>query len=752
MTTDVNLRIRLTDGASRPLGELERKAREIQQRMLAESRRVAEEAARASQQSNERIRSGFSQLEQQTRTIQQRMAADARRTAEEQTRAARQTQDAHIRAYQQINEARERLSVRSHAQIREDIAHTQTAYRTLATSGILSFREQQQAAEHMRTTVRNLTNEMGHLTTAQRAYGAIHTGASFAGGAVGAAGGFAYGVKGPIKDTLDLDRRINNLAVTAYPERDINGKKIGAKELENAIHHAVDVSGGNVDGVTNLLGEMIAGGKLPKSDILKALPYLAKTAVANDANPQDVGRLANTLYGQGLVTNIKELERANNAIIAIGQKSSFEYKNQVMHLPNQLPYARTAGASGLMAVRDVAVMNATSSVVMGTADEAAVATHNALMKMSSQDTAKDYKKNTGRDLHKDLMNARLKGISPFEFWQHVIEAEIDQNPDLKAYKKKLDNAKSPEEGRQILADIEMIGRGSAISKYFQEMRGQTGILGYQNAAYRTMLQNEATRAINGEFQPNENNFSFISQTDPHKVDVVKNTYEQQRKHLIDKATPSIGNAAEQANSWAKDHPDISQYMPAIPWVMDGITGSILGQAATAGVAGWMLRGAFQGGGAAISGIAATSRASLLFSQLSAGTAALLTRLGPAVTGISSLSGEAAAAFPALAAAGARYAAPVAGAGITGYEVGNFLNLSGELDQAISILSGKTNTLGGYIYELTNPKPVEVNTTAQLTVTLSPGLIPVGKATASSSSAPGSNKSAINTGNIWQDAP
>ncbi|POZ51328.1 hypothetical protein AADEFJLK_02776 [Methylovulum psychrotolerans] len=268
--------------------------------------------------------------------------------------------------------------------------------------------------------------------------------------------------------------------------------------------------------------------------------------MANNANPQDVGKLANTVYGQGFVTNVDELKRANNAIIAVGQKSSFEYKNQVMHMPSQLPYAKTAGMSGLAAVRDVAVLNGTSSLVMGTPDEAAVATHNYLMKMSSQDTAKDFKKYNRRDLHEALMDARAKGISALEFWQQLISQEMAEDPKLNKYKAKLDKAKNPQEAKAILADIEMIAKGSTISRYFQEMRGQTGALGYQNAPYRKILEDTANAAIRGEFTPNESNFAYISQTSPYKISAAGQTVDAAEKHILDDVTPYLSKAADAA--------------------------------------------------------------------------------------------------------------------------------------------------------------------------------------------------------------
>jgi len=742
---DVSIRLGLIDGATRGFARLEQQVKVIRQHMIDEAKRAAEEEVRAAEQANARIRQNFSRFEQQTRAIQERVAADARRAAEERVQAE-------LRVIQRISEARDRLNLRSHNQVRDDIAHVRAAYQTLSSTASLSWREQVQAADRMRTSIRNLTNEMGHLTAAQRAYGAAQVGAGVVGGVGGGIAGAAYAMRTPLANALTFDQRIGYLTNTAYPERDVRGKTIGAKELETAVHNAVKVSGGEVNGITSLLEEMVSGGRMSLSDILQSLPYLAKTAVANNANPQDVGKLANTLYGQGFVTNVDELKKANNAIVAVGQKSSFEYKNQVMHLPSQLPYAKTAGMSGLKAVRDVAVLNGTSSLVMGTADEAGVATHNFLMKMSSQDTAKDFEKAGRGDLHEALMKARAKGMSALEFWQQVIEQEIKENPKLKMYKAKLDKAKNPQEAKAILGDIEMIAKGSSISRYFQEMRGQTGALGYQNAPYRKILEDTANAALRGTFTPNEGNFAYISQTSPYKISAAGQTVDAAEKHILDNITPRLSKVADSFMSLAERYPLLADTAAVAPWVAGGAIGAVGGS--------MMLRRLIPAAAGAAETVAGGS--------LAASTTALLTRSTLAFNGAMSNTTAFFSRLPAISRAATAYAAPyfplmarATGAGAaayTGYQAGGFINDG--ISKALSALAGHETNLGSAIYDLMNYtpppveiKPIDVNTKTDITIGLAPGFVVTGqKSTTASNAAGGSNTATVKTGNMWKDVP
>lgn len=719
MRTDVSVRIRLIDEASR----------------------------------------GFARLEQQTRALQD----NTRRLAQQSAQAARTEQDAHIRMYQAINNARQTLGVRGHAQIREEITRTQAAYRTLAQSGALSWREQAQAAQRMRDQVRGLTNEMGHLTSAQQRYGALRMSAGAVGAIAGGAAGAAYAMREPVNKALTFDQRIAYLANTAFPEADTRGRQLGGKELEARIHEAVRTGGGDAERVTTLLEEIVGGGVLSKKEAIQTLPQLTRTMTANNADPADVAALVNKLYGNAVVKNEGELARAMNMIVSAGQAGGFEFKDLAKYLPEQIGIGKSAGLTRLEGLQKILVLNEAAVMTAGTRDIAGRNVFNLLSKISSADTAKDFERMGRGDLGDYLMKERAKGVDAVTVWQTIIEQELSKDPKLKALKAQLASTTDKTEQRSLMEGISELAKGNVIVNYFQDMQAKNALLAYQN----TDLVNRANTIIGKNNIPtggaNDRNFEPIYQTNAYKTQSLGQAVAEQQKKVLDKLTPTLGALADYANKLSKEHPVAAQALAATPWLGSALVG--------AGGGAMLMRRllpAAAGAAEAGTGISAIARASAMVNSLTTRATALISRL------------------PALASTAATYAAPyaplaarvtaVGGAGYVGYKAGGILNEG--LNAIFSKMMGNNATLGTAIYDLIHnnstlgsavrelmqwtPDPVEVNTQSQLTVTLAPGLVPTAQSsTSTSTAAKGKNKSIMfagksdhipGVGNIWEGAP
>lgn len=88
--------------------------------------------------------------------------------------AAKSSGSVAISAFQKMASARETLGIRSEKVIQNEIRRTEAAYKRLADSGTLSMREQHRAADAARTAIVKLQNEMGVLTTRQKALRAVN--------------------------------------------------------------------------------------------------------------------------------------------------------------------------------------------------------------------------------------------------------------------------------------------------------------------------------------------------------------------------------------------------------------------------------------------------------------------------------------------------------------------------------------------------------------------------------------------------
>ena len=729
----------------RSWSELEAHIKQIQQRIADDAKRKAEQTAEADRQAKEKQKNGWSQLEAHAKRIQQRIAEDAKFAAQFEIAANR-------RAMQEISQARQTLGARSHAQIQADMNAQRQAYQRLAQAGVLSFREQAQAADALRRHLTELTNETGRLTAAQRGM----KGLGLAGAAVAGVGATAYAMKEPIKDAMDYDKRVADMVNIGFSDRDVKGRWQGKKELEVAIHKAVKESQGTISvyGATEMLETVLAGGRVPIKQAMDILPYLSKTSGANASNPQDIATTANVLYGQKYVTNNDELKRAFNMIIATGQASSFETKDQVRFLPEQLGQASVDGLLGLRGLRDVLTMNATSTLTNGTSDEAGVSTSNFLRKALSRDTAKDYANYMedkhqvkGANLYAELDKAAAKGVNTMQWWQNFFDGEMKNDKRVQGYMAQLKGEKDPDKARVLESRINLV-KGELIGEMFQEIRASKGVLGYQNTDYRSKIENTVDAARSGVFKPNETNFDFMTKQSYAKVGMMNNTLEAQKKHELDKVTPTLGNYAVKASNWFEKHTTSASLTSFAPQIGTGI-GAFLGyrmlmgnSAATAGTGTGLL-----------------SKITTLISRipsLSSNAGSYLSRGSTLVrTGL-----EAATPYAPLLAR----TSLVGTAGYAGYQLGNKV-ANPALDSLATKLTGHTASFGTAIHEFIHgestfnaaihnlmgwkPAPVQVDT--HVTVALAPGMIPVSAKSTGTNS--GTNTTTVGgKGNMFTGAP
>ena len=691
---------------------------------------------------------GMARLEQQTLAIQRRIAEGARRTAQESTQAVRTEQDAHIRAYQQINEARERLNVRAHSQIREEITHTQAAYRTLAASGTLSFREQAQAAERMRTTVRQLTNEMGHLTAAQHRYNAVRLGA----GAVGAVGGGVIGaglmMRAPVTNAIELERHLADISNTAFPEYDTKGRLMGIKRLAEVVHKTVRDSGIKLDGAVTILDAMTASG-MDIEKVIDNLSLAATTVVANRADPAMVASSISKLYSTHIVSNDAESRTAQNMMVGAGQAGSNEYRDLVKALPEQLAEGSSSGLVGLKGLRRILIMDEASMLTAGTPDQANINVKNLLSKLNSHDTAKHFEKMGRGDLSKYLMLRATQGADSVEALVDVIKDELKRDKNLKQAISKLNKSKKGDK-EGIVESLNNIGIGKVISALVPDLQARGSLYSLLNDE----VVNKITANIDRNRVPyngaNERNYEVIRETSSFKIDRGMNNIDESQKKLLDEnVTPNINKAADKVNGWTENHPTASKYLSAVPWALGAIGGSSFGMGMMGGLAARYapsIIGAVRPGIVANTGVA-ISRAAELFSATSTRISALLAR-SPALTAASTRFA------PYMPTAGSLFALP--SLMYAGQQASSLLNSSA--DRAISALHDKETTLGDAIRELIShkPEPVEVTTKSELTVKLAPGLVPIGQSSNSTSTSPKGKNSSIlfsgGNGNIWSDAP
>lgn len=667
-----------------------------------------------------------------SQTAQQEAAKTATATEKAAQKAAEAVDKGAARqrsSYEKLSHARETLGMRSERAIQREIQQTEAAYNRLKASGTLSWQQQAAAADKMRQKVTQLTNEMGKLTSAQKAYAGVKFGAAGLAG-VGAAG---YTLKAPAMAAMSFDERLAHMANTAFNERDSAGRKIGMKELESAVNKAVGKGGGGTrEQAAEALDSLIASGAMSSSGAIDMLPQLMRYSAASGADPAQLAQIG-IRAKQTFKISDSDFPNVMNMAIAAGQSGGFELKDMAKWLPQQMAAATMSGMSGRAGFAKLAALNQAAAITAGSKDEAGNNVVNLLAKINSDDAA-DKAKKLGIDLPKYLQNRRAKGVDSVDAFAELVDKTVASRSDYKSLQVKLKSSKTDDEKRATLESMAAIAQGAGIGQLIVDRQAMMALLGMMNNP-------EYLKKVLGDVRANDvssggagdKNYEVVSDTSAFKLRQAEQQKDIGQKSAMDSLTPAIGKAADAFADLASKHPLLIGTTTLATTALGALAGA-------AGLASLAMGGKGLPGGGAISKAAASRAGQTVMSVGKVGGIASVSAmvgdyaLGKAFGADSSISRYGSSALNG-AALGATLGSvvPVLGTGI-GAAVGGGLGLAlqGLIDLQRSLRP-------------VEQQPLDVN--AKLQVGLAPGLV----LQSQSMQASGGNVQ-MNTGNLYTGAP
>lgn len=602
-------------------------------------------------------------------------------------------------SFERLSLARETLGMRSEKKIQLEISRTESAYKRLAASGKLSQDELTRAAEKTRQKITKLTNEMGKLTAEQQraakaakefetAQGRLR--GVVAGGAGLLAGG--YVLKQPVMNAMSFEERLALEANTGYAEYDYKGKKAGEDAMRGAVVEAVK-NGMTKDTALDALHELIAGNQVGgASGAIDLLPFVAKVSSGQGTAGTDVSNLLTTLMGSGYAKNIAEAKRMVEQGIGAGKAGQFEMPDMARYLPELLPDAKNAGLTGKAGYEKLLVWLQQARTKAGTSDEAATNVKNALSKLQSNDTAKDFEKAGRGDLGKMLMMKAAQGIDPATAWQQVIQGEINKNPNLKPALAKLKASKTVVDQEAAIESIKGMAGGQALGRYFQDMQAKSGMISLLDVDFGSKVAESIAKSLGAA----DKDFGYMETKSGFKVRRAGELSDLAQYNAADRLTPVIGDLADKFSDLSAKYPELS----------GGTTLAATGLTTVASAAG--------------------------FTALALGSAG----------GVGGLAGAATMTASKLVAA-----AGVVSAAMAGYDFGKNV-VKPAVDEVVRYFTGdKDSTLGTAAYDLLN-KPVDVNINLTTSVEEKPGFMTRQKVT----KVTGGQVNHAETGNIFSGAP
>lgn len=528
--------------------------------------------------------------------------------------------------------AAEVLGIRTEQNIQREIQRTEAAYERLKRSGTMSMEDQARAADAAKKRIRELNNEMGKFTLAQRAANGFNATRNIAAGVV--AGG--YVMSRPINQTMDYGMRLAQMSNTAFTDRDTAGRIAGKSELNDAIVKSVRTGGGTREGAAQALDTIIASNAMSAKDAMGMLPSLMKASTASGADSSELAQIGiRSMQTMGIKPG--DMGKVFDMSIAAGQAGGFELKDMAKWLPQQMAAAKLSGLSGTSGLAKLLAANQASAITAGTKDEAGNNLVNLLAKINSRDTAMDAQKQ-GINLSGTLAKARGKGIDSLDAFVGIVDHIIGKDKNYQTLQAKLKTATGADR-KAILESQTDILQGSAIGKIVQDRQALMALVGVMsNRGYMSDVQNKVLSEANAKpgQGATDKNFAVVANEAGFKTQQALNEKTFATQNAFEKLTPLVGSVADGFTAIAQEYP-------------------ILTSATIAATT-------------ALTALAAAAGAATLASTLGgkgAGLTALLAKGRGLVTGAGSLAVRAGGSLLSLP------AAAVAASGATGYAAGTY---------------------------------------------------------------------------------
>ncbi|MDR2012391.1 MAG: phage tail tape measure protein, partial [Rhodanobacter sp.] len=402
---------------------------------------------------NNQASAGIKKAEQDTQRASEKSATAAERSASRSAAATTSGLRKQRSEYMSLAKSREELGIRPERAIQSEIRRTADAYNRLKNSGTLSWREQARAADQMRQRVTQLTNEMGKLTTQQKAMGALKFGASVAGGAVAA----GMVLKNSALKGMSFDEQLAHIANDAFQERDKSGRRQGKEQIRAAINEAVRTGGGTQESATGAMATLVS--QVGVEAASKMLPELTKTATASGT---DIEKLTEVALTAVRTYNVKTEEIPNilNQLIAAGHAGGFTLERMADFLPQQMARAAESGMGGRADFAALATLNQAAFRSSGNQEEAGQSVRTILGLMNDKSVADQIKRTTGVNLPKYLQSQRDKGVSSIDAFAGLLQRQVEKNSSYKTLQAKLATAKNDDERSATLESMAAIAQRS----------------------------------------------------------------------------------------------------------------------------------------------------------------------------------------------------------------------------------------------------------------------------------------------------
>ncbi len=417
-----------------------------------------------------------------------------------------------------------------------------------------------------------------------------------------AAGG--YVASRAMAQPVAFERRIAQMANTAFAEEGLAGRRAGMAQLRGSVDSAVRQGGGSREGAAEALDKMLASGAIKTGDAMRLLPVLQKFATASGASSADLSDIAIRGIQQGFFKP-EQVEQALDKALVAGQMGGFELKDMARWLPQMM--ANAAGMKSMGGYERILASAQASAVTSGTKDQAGNNLVNLLRKLNSQDTAQDFKK-LGIDLSGTLAKAREKGMLPLDAFVQLIDTQVvGKDKKFQALKARAASAQGSDKADALDAMADIL-QTSAIGKVVQDREAMLALVA-------EMTQRDYIKNVLGGMGKaggaGMTSFGLIAGTSDFKLEQAKAEQEIASSGVLDQVAGPLGRMTTGVVNAAREFPNLTRAVVGATMAL-----SVVGAGAGAAAGARMLFG----GGAAAGAAGTTAAATGLLGRLRTGWA------------------------------------------------------------------------------------------------------------------------------------
>lgn len=399
----------------------------------------------------------------------------------------------------------------------------------------------------------------------------------------------------PMQQERTYSRQLADLANTAYADLPPDQRISRMGGLDSMVVSALRQGGGKREGAVEALNTLMAMGGFKDEELAKVMPEVMRASTASNADPKVMAELVGKALKNGFTA--EQIPEMVGKAIASGQAGGFEMRDMSKWLPKLLSAGSTIGMRGMKDFEEILAMAQVSATTAGGSDEAGNNLLNFLLKVNSNDTQQDAKKQ-GIDLSGTLVKNRGNGMSAASAFLELLRTSADKDPRMIALRKQYAAAGTDGEKLATLESQRAILSGTALGKFLQDRQALMPAIASLNNPEELQRQLAAVRA--GGAQTTAANFQTIASTADFKVQQTDNERLFAQTKALEGANGALGKLAEFTTELYQKYPGLAQWIETSTLALKGLAAAAAGASAAALLMG---KGLFGGAASKIAGSA-----------------------------------------------------------------------------------------------------------------------------------------------------